>query len=78
MPRLEVAVVSGDDRPILLEPVEAAFDRIAAPISGPIEPRWTATCTAPATTVGLLIAALGNGRGDTPLSKVLPDRTRAE
>lgn len=68
-------VVASGDRPILFEPVEAAFDHVAAPIGHRIEHRWPATSTAPTPPVGLLIDAFGDRGSDTATAQVSTDRT---
>ncbi len=67
-------VVAGGDRSILFEPVETAFDHVAAPVLHRIERGRATTDATPARPVGLLIDAFGNRRGDPPTAQVSADR----
>jgi hypothetical protein len=63
---------SGGDDPVLLEPVEAAFDDVAAALDELVEPGWPATGRATAGAVGLLVASFGDDRADPGATQIGP------
>jgi hypothetical protein len=67
-------VVAGGDGPILLEPVEAAFDDVAALVDDRVEGGWASSGAAAAGPVGLLVDPLRDGRLDAATSQVGPVR----
>jgi hypothetical protein len=48
----------------LLEPLEAAFDDVAAPVVDAVEGWWSAAGGSSTGAVGSLVAAFGDGGGD--------------
>lgn len=66
-------VESGGDRAVLLESVEAAFDDVAALVGEGVEGWWTAAGLAAPTSVGSLVAPLGDGGRDVPPAEFSAD-----
>ncbi|GAB2985545.1 hypothetical protein GCM10027184_41890 [Saccharothrix stipae] len=63
----------GGDGTELLEPVEAAFDHVAAFVGGAVEGRWASAGPAASQPVGLLVAAFGDGGRDAASAQMGAD-----
>jgi hypothetical protein len=63
-------VASGGDAAPLLEPVEAAFDDVAASLDVRVEGSWPSALVAAPPTSGLLVCAFGDRGGARPLTGI--------